>query len=63
MRLRALRRGLPTEDIERAYGMAICESSGRPRIKGEVEQLIVRMAKENRDWGYDRIAGALANLG
>ena len=37
--------------------------SGRPRIKGEVEQLIVRMAKENRDWRYDRIAGALANLG
>ena len=38
-------------------------SLGRPRIKREVEQLIVRMAKENRDWGYDRIAGALANLG
>jgi len=38
-------------------------SPGRPRIKQEVEQLIVRMAKENRDWGYDRIAGALANLG
>jgi Homeodomain-like domain/Integrase core domain len=38
-------------------------SPGRPRIKREVEQLIVRMAKENRDWGYDRIAGALANLG
>jgi hypothetical protein len=38
-------------------------SPGRPRIKGEVEQLIVRIAKENRDWGYDRIAGALANLG
>lgn len=36
---------------------------GRPRIKAEIEQLIVRMAKENRDWGYDRIAGALANLG
>jgi hypothetical protein len=38
-------------------------SPGRPRIKGEVEHLIVRMAKENGDWGYDRIAGALANLG
>ena len=36
---------------------------GGPRIKREVEQLIIRMAEENRDWGYDRIAGALANLG
>jgi putative transposase len=38
-------------------------SPGRPQIKREIEQLIVRMARENRDWGYDRIAGALANLG
>ena len=38
-------------------------SPGRPRIKRAIEQLIVRMAEENRDWGYDRIAGALANLG
>ena len=29
----------------------------------EVEQLIVRMAEENRSWGYDRVVGALANLG
>ena len=36
---------------------------GRPRIKRELEQLIIRMASANRDWGYDRIAGALANLG
>ena len=39
------------------------QSPGRPRIKREVEHLILRMARENRDWGYDRIAGALANLG
>ena len=36
---------------------------GRPSIDPEVEQLVVRMAKENSDWGYDRIVGALANLG
>jgi hypothetical protein len=36
---------------------------GRPRITREVEQLIVRMASENWDWGCDRIVGALANLG
>ena len=29
----------------------------------EIEDLVVRMARENRSWGYDRIVGALANLG
>jgi cytochrome P450 len=41
-------------------GSQVRHGPGRPRIKREVEQLIVRMAGENRDWGYDRIAGALA---
>jgi putative transposase len=36
---------------------------GRPRATRKVEQLIVGLAEQNRDWGYDRIAGALANLG
>jgi putative transposase len=38
-------------------------SPGRPRTEAELESLIVRLAKENRSWGYDRIVGALANLG
>ncbi len=37
--------------------------SGRPKIDEEVENLIVRFAKENRSWGYDRIVGALKDLG
>ena len=35
----------------------------RPQVDDEIEQLIVRMARENPSWGYDRMAGALANLG
>src|SRR5438093_2687701 len=39
------------------------KAPGRPTIDKEVEALVVRMAHENRSWGYDRIVGALANLG
>jgi putative transposase len=39
------------------------KAPGRPMIDPEVEALAVRMARENRSWGYDRIVGALANLG
>ena len=36
---------------------------GRPRVQAELEALVVRMARENSGWGYNRIVGALANLG
>ena len=36
---------------------------GRPRVSAEVEALILKIAGENRSWGYKRISGALKNLG
>ena len=36
---------------------------GRPKINYDAEQLVVCMARENPGWGYDRIVGAMANLG
>ncbi len=36
---------------------------GRPRIRQVIVELILRFAKENPSWGYDRIQGALANVG
>jgi putative transposase len=39
------------------------QAPGRPTIDQALEALIVRLAQENRSWGYDRIVGALANLG
>jgi putative transposase len=39
------------------------KAPGRPTIDQELEALVVRMAQENRSWGYDRIAGALQHLG
>src|SRR5215831_17877937 len=36
---------------------------GRPHIDAVIRNLVILMARENSSWGYDRIAGALANLG
>src|SRR5271157_1559125 len=36
---------------------------GRTPVSVEVEQLVLQFARENPSWGYDRIVGALANLG
>jgi putative transposase len=37
--------------------------SGRPAVSVEMERLVLQFARENPGWGYDRIVGALANLG
>jgi len=34
-----------------------------PDDREQLEAVVIRMADENRDWGYRRIQGALANLG
>ncbi len=39
------------------------KAAGRPPIAQEVVDLVLKFAKENLTWGYDRIADALANLG
>jgi putative transposase len=36
---------------------------GRPPIAARIRRLVVRIARRNPTWGYDRIAGCLANLG
>ena len=49
--------------IARKYDGSNQRGLGRPRTRDEIERVVVRMATENRDWGYRRIQGALANLG
>jgi len=49
--------------ISEKYDGSKRRSPGRPRTAAQLTALVVRMAVENRDWGYRRIQGALSNLG
>jgi transposase InsO family protein len=49
--------------VAQKYDGSAKRQPGRPRVEGEIQRLIVRMALENRRWGYTRIRGALMNLG
>jgi HTH-like domain len=49
--------------IAMKYDGSKYRSPGRPPTAADISALVVRMAEENRGWGYRRIQGALSNLG
>jgi transposase InsO family protein len=49
--------------IAQRYDGSARRPPGRPRTAVEIEALVVRLAEENREWGYRRIQGALSHLG
>jgi len=49
--------------ITNKYDGSAHRKPGRPKTDAKIEALVVRMAEENRKWGYERIRGALVNLG
>jgi putative transposase len=49
--------------IARKYDGSRRRGPGRPHTAADIRALILKMAQENRVWGYTRIQGALANLG
>ena len=49
--------------IAQKYDGSANRKPGRPTKRNDLTALVLRMAQENRDWGYRRLQGALANLG
>ncbi len=51
------------ELVRRKWTYERKQKGGRPRIISKLENLIVRLAKENPRWGYARLEGELLKLG
>ena len=49
--------------IAKKYDGSAKRAPGRPRSAKELADVVVRIAEENRQWGYRRIQGALSNPG
>jgi transposase InsO family protein len=49
--------------IARKYDGSRARKPGRPSTAAKIEELVIRMARDNPRWGYTRIRGALHNLG
>jgi transposase InsO family protein len=49
--------------VRRKWTFRQRRAAGRPRLGAELEELIVRLARENPSWGYSRIHGELGKLG
>jgi len=49
--------------IAEKYDGSAKRRPGRPQVREESQRQVLRMAQENRTWGYRRIQGALSHLG
>jgi len=48
--------------IAKKYDSSTKRKPGRPLTAADIRELVLKIARENRSWGYTRIQGALANL-
>ena len=51
------------ELVAKKYDGSQRRGPGRPRKRGKIAELLLKMARTNETWGYSRLRGALQNLG